>query len=344
VRLLQAARKEPIDATPVWFMRQAGRFLPAYRALREKHSILDICRDADLAAQATLTAVDALPALDAAIIFSDILLVLEPMGVKVEFERGEGPVIANPARDAQAVRDLKPVLPSEQMKGVLNAIAIVKSRLAGKAAVVGFAGAPFTLASYLVKGGASKDFLAVKGMMAQAPRTWHKLMTKLADAVIALLKAQIEAGADIVQLFDSWVGALSPDDYREFVMPHSKRIFEELKSFRSTIPTIHFGTETAGMLELVAEAGGDVIGVDWRIRLDEAWNRIGKAGIQGNLDPVALFAPPEELLRRVDRVLEAAGGRPGHIFNLGHGILPGTPVENVSLVIDHVHRKTARKS
>jgi uroporphyrinogen decarboxylase len=341
VRLVQAARREPVDATPVWFMRQAGRFLPAYRALRERHSILEICRDADLAATATMTAIEAIPDLDAAIIFSDILLVLEPMGIQVEFSKGEGPVIANPVRDGQAVRDLRPIFPMEQLKGVLNAIAMIRSRLPPTKALIGFAGGPFTLASYLVKGGPSKDYLAVKSLMVHAPRVWHKLMTKLADAVIAHLKAQIQAGADVVQLFDSWAGALSPDDYREYVLPHSKRIFDELRETRA--PSIHFGTDTAGLLELLKEAGGDVIGVDWRIRLDDAWARLGDdVAVQGNLDPVALFAPPEELLRRVDRVLEAAGSRPGHIFNLGHGVLPGTPVENVALVVERVHSKSAK--
>jgi uroporphyrinogen decarboxylase len=321
-------------------MRQAGRFLPEYRALREKHSMLETCKDGELVMKATRTAIDALPGLDAAIIFSDILLVLEPMGIEIDYIKGAGPVVKNPVRSHKAVLELKPVNPTDDLKGVLNGIAFTRSDLPKEMALIGFAGGPFTLASYLVKGGPSKDYLAVKSMMAQAPKTWHRLMDKLVDVVTAHLKAQIAAGADIVQLFDSWAGALTPDDYREYVLPYSKKILDEIQETRT--PAIHFGTNTAGMLEVFKEAGGDVISVDWRIRLDEAWSRLGDVAIQGNLDPIALFAPKDVLLKKVDAVLDAAGGRPGHIFNLGHGILPKTPVENVVAVIEHVHQRSAK--
>jgi uroporphyrinogen decarboxylase len=333
VRLLKAARREKVDRTPIWIMRQAGRYLPQYRELRSKHSMLQMCHTPELAAKATLTAVEAIPGLDAAILFSDILLVAIPMGFEVEFVKGEGPVIRNPVTDWEAVKKLRPVEPENDLRGPIEAIKILRREL--KVPLIGFCGGPFTLASYLVPGEASKDYIRVKRMMYHAPEAWDALMTKLADAVTAHLQAQIRAGAQIVQLFDSWIGALSTDDYRQYVLPYSKRIFSAIKD----VPTIHFGTDTAGLLELMREAGGDVIGVDWRIPLDEAWKRIGDRAIQGNLDPVSLFGPKDLVLARADAVLDRAAGRPGHIFNLGHGILPETPVDNVIALVDHVHSR-----
>lgn len=340
MRLVRAALRKPVDRTPVWFMRQAGRYLPAYRKLREKHSILEICKDPDLAARATLAPIEAFPALDAAIIFSDILLVLEPMGIEIEYTRN-GPVIRNPVRDRAGVDALRPLDPSRDLLPMLNAVSIVRSKLPKETALIGFAGGPFTLASYLVKGGPSKNYLAVKGMMYQAPKLWNRLMSKLAGAVIDLLKAQVDAGADVLQVFDSWIGVLTPSDYREYVLPHSKRIFDALKG--RNVPVIHFAADAGGLLESMKAAGGDVISIDWRIPLDVARRRLGNdVALQGNLDPAAMTAPRAELLRRVDQVLEAAGDGPGHIFNLGHGILPPTPPDHVAAVIDHVHRRTAR--
>ena len=334
-RLLQAARREPVDRTPVWFMRQAGRFLPDYRKLRERHSILELCADPELAAAAAMTAVNAFPALDAAIVFSDILQILIPMGVHVEFVAGEGPRIANPVRTAADVAALRPVEPERDLQGPLGAIRILRRELEGRMPVIGFAGAPFTLATYLIEGGPSRDYARAKTLMASDPSTWNLLMTKLADAVAAHLRAQVAAGAAIVQVFDSWVGALGPDDYRESVLPHSRRVFKSLKS-----PAIHFGTGTAPLLELMRDAGGDVIGLDWRVDLADARRRLGEAvAVQGNLDPTSLLLPRPQLFRRVDAVLDRAAGRPGHIFNLGHGVLPETPVENVVATIERVHAR-----
>jgi uroporphyrinogen decarboxylase len=333
MRLLNALRKQPVDCTPVWFMRQAGRYMPEYRALRLKHSILDICRTAELAAEVTLQPIRKFPGLDAAIIFSDILLIGEPMGIRVEFVKNEGPAIQNPIATEADVAALKPIEPERDLPSVLNAIRIVKREL--KVPLIGFAGAPFTLASYFVEGGPSKDYAKTRAMMLTP--VWPKLMDKLADAVSAHLRAQEAAGADLVQLFDSWVGNLSVDEYRTHVMPWSKRIFQSLRG-----PAIHFGTQTSHLLELIRDAGGDCIGVDFRIPLDEAWTRLGDVAVQGNLDPSLLVGPPDQLLTHVDDVLRRAGNRPGHLFNLGHGILPETPMEHVEAVIEHVHSRTKR--
>jgi uroporphyrinogen decarboxylase len=336
-RLLDAIALKPVDCTPVWFMRQAGRYQAEYRELRKKHSILEICKTAELAATVTMMPVRGLPGLDAAIIFSDILLLLQPMGLQVEFIQSEGPQILNAIASDADVDSLKPLEPERDLKAPLDAIRIVKKQLS--IPLVGFAGAPFTLASYAIEGGPSRNYLKTKGLMYREPKTWDRLMTKLAVAVAAHLKAQAAAGADVVQLFDSWVGVLSPQDYREFVLPYSKKIFDALKGI---VPTIHFGTETGSLLELMKEAGGDCIGVDWRETLGSARRRLGSMAVQGNLDPVLLMAPRDVLLRHVDDVLREAGPKPGHIFNLGHGILPETPVENVVAVIEHVHAKTRR--
>jgi uroporphyrinogen decarboxylase len=330
-----------VDRTPVWFMRQAGRYMPEYHAVRAKHSLLEICSQPDLAAEVTLQPVRAL-GVDAAILFADILLPLIPMGIQLEFAAGEGPVIHNPIRTPADVAALRPVDPRESLGHVLEAVRLVRRELDGHTPVIGFAGAPFTLASYLIEGGSSRNFVKTKQMMYGAPQTWHTLMGKLARIVADYLVAQIEAGAQAVQLFDSWVGCLSPDDYGEYVLPHSQFV---LRAVRATgVPAIHFGTDTAMLILWMKTAGGDVIGLDWRTPLDLAWKALGPdTAVQGNLDPVALFAPRPELERRVRVILEQAAGRPGHIFNLGHGILPETPVDNVKAVVEMVHEFSVRE-
>jgi len=333
VRLLQALRREPVDRTPLWFMRQAGRYMAEYRELRKKHSILEICKTAELAAQVTLQPIHRFPGLDAAIIFSDILLLSEAMGIQVEFVKNEGPAIRNPVATLKDVEALKPVVPERDLKSVLDAIRIVKREL--KVPLIGFAGGPFTLSSYMIEGGPSKDYAKTKALM-KTP-LWPKLMTALADAVAVHLNAQLAAGADLVQLFDSWVGNLTVEEYKESVQPYSRRIFQSLKG-----PSIHFGTNTAHLLESIRDAGGTCIGVDYRIPIDEAWKRLGDVAVQGNLDPQLLLGPKEPLLAAVDDVLARVKGRPGHLFNLGHGILPETPLENVDAVIERVHSRTAR--
>ena len=337
-RFLRACRREAVDMTPVWFMRQAGRYMPEYRAVREKYSLLEIVAHPEVAVEVTLQPVQAL-GVDAAILFADILLPLVPMGIQLEFAAGEGPVIHNPIRGAEDVAALRPVVVEESLGNVCETLRILRAELGGKAALIGFAGAPFTLASYLIEGGASRNFVKTKRLMYSDPRAWKQLMGKLARVAADYLCAQIEAGAQAVQLFDSWVGALAPDDYREYVLPYSGMIFSELRA--KGAPAIHFGVGTGSLLPLMMEAGGDVSGVDWQTPLDQARERLGSAvAVQGNLDPAALFAPPAELEKRVERVLEQAGERPGHIFNLGHGILPETPVDNVRRVVDWVHEKT----
>jgi len=311
-----------------------------YREVRQKYTLLAICKTPELAAQVTLQPVEKL-GVDAAIIFADILLPLEGMGVHLEFAQGEGPVIHNPVRDGAAVEALRLPEPDEAVPSVLEAIRMVRRELNGKIPLIGFAGAPFTLASYLIEGGHSRDYVQTKWMMYHHPEVWKSLMEKLAAVVTRYLRSQIRAGAQAVQLFDSWVGCLSPGDYQEYVLPFSRQIIQGLKE--EGVPVIHFGTGTATLLELMGEAGGDVIGIDWRINLDEAWNRLGnRRAIQGNLDPVALFAPIPELKKRIEDILRRAGNRPGHIFNLGHGILPQTPVENVVVAVQMVHELSRR--
>jgi uroporphyrinogen decarboxylase len=334
-RLLRACRREPVDRTPVWLMRQAGRYMAEYRRLRETHTILEIIKTPELAAEVTLQPINAFD-MDAAIIFADILPPLEAMGLSLEFIRGEGPVIHNPLRIDADVAALSVPDPRESLGFTMEAIRLVRRELAGRVPLIGFSGAPFTLASYAIEGGATRSFVLTKSLLYNQPHTWHDLMDKLAGMVGDYLVAQAEAGAQVLQLFDSWAGALSPDDYRRYVLPYSRRVIQTAAS--SGVPVIHFGTGTSGMLELIKEAGGDVIGVDWRIDLADAWRRLGDGvAIQGNLDPVALFAPLPELKAHVGRILAQAGGRPGHIFNLGHGILPGTPVEHVAALVDMVH-------
>jgi uroporphyrinogen decarboxylase len=334
-RFLRACRREPVDCTPVWFMRQAGRYMPEYRAVRARHSLLDICSQPELAAEVTLQPVRAL-GVDAAILFADILLPLQPMGIELEFAAGEGPVIHNPIRAPADVDALRPVEPRESLRHILEAVRLVRRELDGKTPLIGFAGAPFTLASYLIEGGGSRNYVKAKRMMYTEPRAWHVLMSKLARVVADYLVAQIEAGAQAVQLFDSWVGVLGPDDYREYVLPYSQFVLWQVAA--TGVPSIHFGTDTATLLPLMKEASGDVFGLDWRTPIDWGWQALGPdVAVQGNLDPAALFAPQAELEKRVCAILKRAAGRPGHIFNVGHGILPDTPVENVRAVVEMVH-------
>ncbi len=340
-RFLRACRRLPVDATPVWFMRQAGRYMPEYRAIREKHSLLEIVRQPELAAEVTLQPVRSL-SVDAAILFADILLPVIPMGLDLEFAKGEGPVIHNPIRSAREVDSLRPIMPEEHLGDVLQAVRLVRAELGDSIPLIGFGGAPFTLASYMIEGGASRDYRLTKTLMYSDPPAWHALLEKLADALSAYLVAQVQAGAQAVQMFDSWVGALSPQDYACYVLPHSRRVLQAVQS--TGVPVIHFGTGTATFLRQMKEAGGTVIGLDWRIPLDEGWSILGdEVAVQGNLDPVALFAPQNVLREQVQDVLRRAGGRSGHIFNLGHGILQGTPVDNVRFVVDLVHEISSQQ-
>jgi len=338
-RFLRACRRERVDAVPVWFMRQAGRYMPEYRAIRARHSFLDMCAQPELAAEVTLQPVRAL-GVDAAILFADILLPLVPMGFGLEFAAGEGPVIHNPVASQDDVERLRPVEPRESLGYVLEAIRIIRRELPPHVPLIGFAGAPFTLASYVIQGGSAREAVDARKLMYVAPASWHALMDRLSLVVRDYLLAQVEAGAQAVQLFDSWVGALSPDDYREFVLPYSARVLRAIE--QTGVPVIHFGTGTATLLPLMKEAGGSVLGIDWRTPLRLGRDiAAGDMAIQGNLDPVALFAPRAELERRVRRVLDDAGSRRGHIFNLGHGILQHTPVDAVKYAVDLVHELTS---
>ncbi len=319
-------------------MRQAGRYMPEYRALRERHSLLELCRTPELAVEVTLQPIQAF-GFDAAILFSDLLIPLDPLGLPFDFQSGEGPVVENPLRSRADVEALRRFEPRDELAMVLEAIRLLRRELG--VPLIGFAGAPFTLATYAIEGGSSKNLARTKELMYGDPDTWHRLAGLLAEVVADYLRAQVEAGAQAVQLFDSWIGALDEADYREFALPHVRRIFDGLEDL--DVPQIHFGTATGHLLAVQREAGGTVIGVDWRTPLDEGWESAGDdIAVQGNLDPTLLFAPRERLLARVDDVLRRAGGRPGHIFNLGHGILPGTPVESVRAVVEHVHEATAR--
>jgi uroporphyrinogen decarboxylase len=318
-------------------MRQAGRYMPEYRAVRERYSFLELCKDADAAADVTVTAVERL-GVDAAIIFADILLIVEPMGVGLEFSKGDGPVLHHPVRSAADVARMPEVDAAAAVSFVYNAVRKAKAAL--KVPLIGFSGAPFTLASYVIEGGGSRNYIRTKTLMYSAPDAWHALLRRLTTAVVGYLNAQIAAGADAVQLFDSWVGCLAPDDYRLFVLPHMQTL---IRGITPGVPVIHFGTGTCGLLELMRQAGGDVIGLDWHVELDVGWQRLGPdVAVQGNLDPVALFGPVPEIRSRTARILEQAGGRHGHIFNLGHGILPHTPVDHVIALVDMVHELSSR--
>jgi uroporphyrinogen decarboxylase len=337
--LLRAARREPTPVTPVWLMRQAGRYLPEYRALRARHGFLELCRNPQAAAEVTLQPVRRL-AVDAAILFADILLLVEPLGVGLEFAAGEGPVIHRPVRSEADVARLKPIDVESSVGSVFETVRLVRRELSPAVALIGFAGAPFTVASYVVEGGASRDYLHTKRLMYEAPAAWHRLMDVLAAATATYLNGQIDAGAQAVQLFDSWVGTLGPDDYREHVLPHTRSV---IRALRPGVPVIHFGTGTATLLPLMREAGGDVIGLDWRVPLDAGWAAVGPdVGVQGNLDPAALLARPAHFRERVKAILARAGGRPGHIFNLGHGVHQDTPPEHVQALVDMVHELSAR--
>ncbi len=332
-RLLDACRRRPTDVRPVWFMRQAGRYLKPYREVRSKHSILEICKRADLAATVTLQPVEILD-VDAAIIFADLLLPVEPMGLKLKFVAGEGPVIENPVRTSGDVDSLS-ISNTDDLGYVGESIQMVAKALAGKVPVIGFVGAPFTLASYMIEGGASRTFLRTKQLMYRDETLWRRLMGKLVDVLGPFAILQVAQGARAIQVFDSWVGALGPDDYVRYVAPYSRALIERIRS--TGVPVIHFGTGAAGFFKELHAAGGDVLGVDWRINIDQAWMDISyRSAVQGNLDPAALLAPLPELKARVQELLKRTGTRPGHIFNLGHGVLPETPVENVKAVVQIV--------
>ncbi|HEX2194980.1 MAG TPA: uroporphyrinogen decarboxylase [Candidatus Limnocylindria bacterium] len=337
-RFLAALALRQPDATPVWFMRQAGRCLAEYRELRERYSILTLAKTPELCARVTRMPVDAFD-VDAAVLFADIMLPLEPMGVDLEIEPSIGPIIHNPVRSPHDVDRLRRVEPAEEVGFVLDAIRLVRGELDGRQAVIGFSGSPFTLACYLVEGRPSRDYAVAKSFMYRQEEAWHRLMEKLSTVVIDYLNAQVSAGVDVMQLFDSWVGALAPADYQRYVQPHVTRIFHEVHG----APTIHFGTQAASLLELMAEAGGDVIGVDHRVPLEEAWSRIGTdRGIQGNLDATRLLAGWDPTEAGARDVLARAGGRPGHIFNLGHGVLPDTDPDLLRRLVAFVHEVSAR--
>jgi uroporphyrinogen decarboxylase len=331
---LKACRREPTSVTPIWLMRQAGRYMPEYRALRSKVSFLELCKTPELAAEVTVQAAERL-GVDAAILFADILLVLEPLGFDLEFAKGEGPVIHNPVRSGAEVDRLTPLVDPDPLDFVLRAVHLIRESLPPDLPLIGFAGAPFTLACYAIEGGSSRHYDRAKAFLYHDPGAWDALMEHLVDATALYLNAQVEAGAQALQVFDSWVGTLGPDDYRRFVLPHMRRLFALLNP---DVPVIHFGTDTGSLLELQRDAGGQVIGLDWRVNLAEAWNRLGPdVAVQGNLDPAVLLGPLPEIARQAQRVLTEAGSRPGHIFNLGHGILPMTPVEHVRALVDLVH-------
>ena len=335
-RLLAAARREPVDATPVWFMRQAGRSFAAYRELRERHAILELAKTPDLCAQVTLMPVEAL-GVDGAVLFADIMVPLEPMGVDLEIQADLGPIIHNPIRSADDVRALRIYEPEAGVPFTLEAIRIVRRELAGRAAVIGFSGAPFTLACYLIEGRPSRDYAIAKAFMYSEPGAWHELMERLSEMIVRYLRAQVDAGAQVVQLFDSWVGNLGPADYAQFVQPHVRDIFARLRD----VPTIHFGTGSAALLELMADAGGDVMGIDARQSLADAWRRIGPLrGVQGNLDGTRVLAGWEVTEAGARSVLAQAGGRNGHIFNLGHGVLPGSDTGILRRLVEFVHAET----
>jgi uroporphyrinogen decarboxylase len=330
---LRACRREPVERTPVWLMRQAGRSLPEYRALRERWSLLEIVAQPELCAEVTLQPVRRL-GVDAAVMFADIMLPLRGMGVEFELVEDVGPVISAPVRAAADVERLRVGSAADSVPQVLDAVAYVARE--SPVPVICFSGAPFTLASYLIEGRPSRDFKLAKQFMYREPGAFFTLLDKLATTQIDYLRAQVAAGARALQLFDSWVGALAPEDYAERVLPHTRRIFEETADLG--VPRIHFGTATAGLLELIAGAGCDLVSLDWRVPLDEGWRRVGPGlGVQGNLDPAILLGPPPLVAERARDVLRRAGGRPGHVFNLGHGVLPESPLENLQLLVETVH-------
>ena len=333
--LVRAARREPVERTPVWFMRQAGRSLPEYREIRKRHNLFEVCRRPELCAEVTLQPVRAL-GVDAAVMFADIMLPVIGMGIDVELVENVGPVIAEPIESMADVTRLVVPEPEESVPFILEAVRIVRAELEPERALIGFCGGPFTVAGYLIEGKPTRDFLKTKQCMYGASEVWHGLMEKLTETSIAYLAGKVRAGADVIQLFDSWVGHLSVDDYREFVAPYSARILQSLD-----VPTIHFGTGTTHLLEDMAAAGGDVIGIDWRIPIDRGWDLVGHdRAVQGNLDPTLLLGDWERIERGAHAVLDAVDGRPGHIFNLGHGVLPATDPADLGRIVELVHERT----
>ncbi len=342
VLFLRAARREQTERTPIWFMRQAGRILPEYRQLRERWTLIEICRQPELCAEVTLQPVRRMP-VDAAVMFADIMLPLIGIGVDLELVDNVGPVVRHPIRDRAGIEALRPIEPEQDVPFVMETVRILKRELAGKTAVLGFSGAPFTLASYLIEGRPTREFALTKAMMYGEPELWHALMERLTGIMITYLQAKAAAGVDALQLFDSWIGALGPQDYETYVRPYTQRIFAALAP--TGLPFIHFGTNTATLLDQMKDDGGSVLGVDWRVPLDVAWDRIGHdKGIQGNLDPAMLLAPRATLEAGAEDVLRRAAGRPGHIFNLGHGLLPQSPLDNVLRLVDFVHERSSERS
>jgi len=337
--MMKATRLQPAERVPVWLMRQAGRYMAEYREVRAQFDFLELCKRPDLCAEIMITAVERL-GVDAAIIFSDLLPILEPMGLDLEYVAGGGPVIHNPLREAADVDRLIELEDPAALDYVMETVTNTREQLDQRLPVIGFAGAPFTLAVYAIEGGASRSYMHAKTLMYNDPGAWNELMSKLVRAIVVYLNGQIAAGAQIVQIFDSWVGCLGVDDYRRYVLPHSRAVIEGITP---GTPVIHFGTGNPALLPLFSEAGGTVIGADWRIRLDDAWDAIGHdRAIQGNMDPLILLSNPEEIRRRAGEVLDQAAGRPGHIFNLGHGVLQQTPVENAIALVDAVHELGSR--
>lgn len=336
-RFLRACRGEPTDCTPVWLMRQAGRYMSEYQSVRSKFTFLELCKNPEAACEVTVTAQRVL-GVDAAILFADLLPILQPMGLDLDYLKGEGPSISNPVRVSADVDRLVVHNPHHTQAFVADAIKLVRRELPADCPLIGFAGCPFTLAAYAIEGGGSKNYVHVKRLMYGDPSAWRALMEKLTSVVIAYLDMQVEAGVQAIQLFDSWVGTLPVHDYRELVLPWSKRIVQH---FKGRLPVIHFGVNSMHLLEAMQEAGADVLGLDWRSGIRESWQRTSARAVQGNLDPVILFSDRDTVLREARRVIDDAGGRPGHIFNLGHGILPETPVPNVKALVDFVHEATA---
>jgi uroporphyrinogen decarboxylase len=328
-RFLRACLRKPVDRTPVWFLRQAGRYMQEYRDIRKHHTLVEICKQPDLAAEVTITAAEKL-GVDAAIIFADLLLPLEPMGLDFEFQAGEGPVVHHPVRTAADVAALR-IDRAGDLAYVARAIEKVAAHFRDRLGIIGFCGAPYTLASYMIEGGGSRNYIETKRLMYSDPIAWGSLLDKLITVLIEYCRLQVQAGADVIQIFDSWIGSLSPADYRDYAFEASKRLVRAVQGLG--VPVIYFGVETAGLLQAMASTGADVIGLDWRQPLDEGWRAVGPhVAVQGNLDPITLFAPVAVIEQRVKEILRSAAGRPGHIFNLGHGIVPGTPVENVQAV------------
>jgi uroporphyrinogen decarboxylase len=338
-RFVKACKAQPVDRTPVWFMRQAGRYMPEYRAVRKQYSLIEICKKPEVAAEVTITAAEAL-GVDAAIIFADLLLPLEVMGLPFHFSAGEGPVIEKPLRQQEDIANLRTDRAAD-LGYVSEAVRRVCKHFGTRLPVIGFCGAPFTLASYMIEGGGSRNYVHAKRMMYSSPAVWDELMRKLVAVVSEYAAQQVHAGADVIQIFDSWVGCLSVEDYRRYVLPRTTELVTKLQ--KTGVPIIYFGTDSATLLPSMRETGAEVIGLDWRIPLDDGWRSLGfDCAVQGNLDPVLLFADWKELESRAEDILRRAAGRPGHIFNLGHGILPETPVENVKALAQFVQEHSMR--